>query len=161
VATRKELNHARSCYLNPCRLRNERYKLWKGHQTLRNWNLNSQVLAHTLFSVLVDWTVRNQEYHSAPYQKACCKASKETEQFSVAFSHNFFRCNCGENWKGYEFQLQSYAEQRLLYYFARITHSTIMTAFIADMERQYTYTLSIYIIMTAFSMMIALIISLA
>jgi hypothetical protein len=31
-----------------------------------------------------------------------------------------------------------------------------MTAFIADMERQYTYTLSIYIIMTAFSMMIAL-----
>lgn len=36
-----------------------------------------------------------------------------------------------------------------------------MTAFIADMERQYTYTLSIYIIMTAFSMMIALIISLA
>lgn len=79
MVTGKELHHARSCYLNPCKLGNKDINYEKD---TTDRIVFSQVLAHTLFSVPVDRTVRNQEYRSAPYQKACCKASKETEQFS-------------------------------------------------------------------------------
>jgi hypothetical protein len=62
---------------NPCKLR---YPINETHASCMF--TKKKVLARTLFSEPVDLTIDNPEYHSAPYQKACCKAWKETEYFS-------------------------------------------------------------------------------
>jgi hypothetical protein len=44
------------------------------------YSLIKKSLAHTSFSELADLRTDSQECRLAPYQKACCKAWRETEQ---------------------------------------------------------------------------------